>query len=102
MRLIGLLSFSSLLNAAIAVGAFFFRGFATDPEMDDVTMRVGYHVLSLICLAAIGGMFVPWVLAFKTRRRGALLFAMAPTVLICLAIVAFLTLDSWLRRTFAG
>ena len=98
---IALLILSSLLNAAICAGSFLFASFATNPEMQDVTMRIGYYVLNLISLTALAGIVAPWILAYRKRARSAAFFAMVPVLLVCLAIVSFLTLDSWLRRTFA-
>ena len=43
----GVLIFWSVLNALIGVGSFLFGGFATNPEMQDVTMRIGYYVLNV-------------------------------------------------------
>jgi hypothetical protein len=99
---VGRLVLSSLLNAPICVFAFLFAGFATNPEMSDVTMRIGYYVLNLISVTAIAGVFAPWILAHRKHNKAAIVVATLPVSLSCLAILAFLTLDSWLQRTFAG
>ena len=96
------LAVSSLVNAAISFFSFWFMVFATSPTMDDVTMRVGFYVLNLICVTAGLAVMAPWVLAYRNRGRLAAFTAAAPVLLIILAVVAFATLDSWLNRTFAG
>jgi uncharacterized membrane-anchored protein len=98
----GLLSISSLLNAAICYFSFWVMVFATSPEMNDVTMRVGFYVVNLITASALAAVFVPWILAQRKRSKIAVVIAMLPVLLIFLAILAFLTLDSWLNRTFAN
>ena len=96
----GLLLASSLLNAAICFFSFWTMVFATSPHMEDVTMRVGFYVVNLISVSALAAIFVPWILAYRHRNKIAAFVATLPVLLICLAIVAFLTLDSWLNRTF--
>ena len=95
-----LLVLSSVVNAAICVGSFFFAGFATDPQMQDATMRIGYYVMNGIVVAAAAGTVAPWFLVLRQRRGLAIVLAVLPAVLLVLAILAFLTLDSWLRRNF--
>ena len=97
-----LLALSSLINAAIGFGAFIFGMFATSPQMSDVTMRIGYYVLNAIVLAAIVGMSAPWILAHRQRPMGAAVLGVLPLMLLILAVLAFLLLDSWLRRTLGG
>ena len=97
-----LLVLSSLVNAAIGFGAFIFGVFATSPQMSDVTMRIGYYVLNAIVLAAVVAMFAPWILVHRQRPKGAVAVAVLPVLLTIIAVVAFLLLDSWLRRTFGG
>lgn len=70
--------------------------------MQDVTMRMGYYVLNVIVVAAAVGMVGPWLLALRNRTKGAIFLTIFPTFLVCMAIVSFLTLDSWLQRTFSG
>lgn len=70
--------------------------------MDDVTMRVGFYVMNLITASALAAVFVPWILAHRKRSKSAVVVAMLPVLLICLATLAFLTLDSWLNRTFSS
>ncbi len=101
-RTIALLILSSLLNAALCVAAFFFGLFATSPTMQDVTMRIGYYVVNVIVVAAFLAIFGPWVLALRKRNKSAVLMAALPAILIVLAVLSFLLLDSWLQRTFAG
>lgn len=101
-RTIILLLLSSLANGAIAAGAFLFAVFATDPAMSDVTMRLGYYVLRAVAIAAAVSVAVPWVLAWRGRVTAAAVVAVLPAMLAALAVIAFLTLDSWLRRTFSG
>jgi hypothetical protein len=74
--------------------------FATSPDMDDVTMRVGFYVMNLITASSFAAIFVPWILAYRKRNKIATFIAILPVLLICFAILAFLTLDSWLNRTF--
>jgi len=69
--------------------------------MDDVTMRMGFYVVNLISVSALAAIFAPWVLAHRNQNKIAAFFAMLPALLIFLAILAFLTLDSWLSRTFS-
>ena len=102
LRKIGLLILSSLLNAAICVGSFFVALFATNPEMQDVTMRIGYYVLNMIVVVAFACVFGPWVLALRTHGKSAIAVAALPTLLACTAVLSFLLLDSWLQRTFSG
>lgn len=75
--------------------------FATSPDMDDVTMRVGFYVMNLIIASALAAVFVPWILAQRKYSKSAVVVAILPVLLICLATVAFLTLDSWLSRNFS-
>ena len=102
LRKLGLLIVSSLFNAAICFGSFVFQLFATSPETQDITMRVGYYVLNVIVVAALVGIFGPWLLARREQNKTAAFLAILPTLLVCVAILAFLTLDSWLQRTFAS
>jgi len=102
LRKIGLLILSSLLNAAICVGSLLVALFATNPEMQDVTMRIGYYVLNMIVVVAFACVFGPWVLALRTHDKSAMVVAALPTLLACTAILSFLLLDSWLQRTFSG
>lgn len=101
-KTIALLVLSTLLNAAICACSFLFGAFATSPDMQDVTMRIGYYVLNVIVAAAFFGLFGPWILALKKHNKSAMFFAALPTLLACIAILSFLTLDSWLRRTFSS
>lgn len=101
-KIIALLIASSLLNAAIGMAAFFFGNFATAPDMEDVTMRIGFYVVNGIAVAAIAGVITPWILAQKNRGKAAFIIAALPMLLVLLAILSFLTLDSWLNRTFGG
>ena len=94
------LTLASVLNAVIGVGSFLFAGFATNPEMQDVTMRIGYYVFHGIIAAALIGVFGPWMLARRNRTKSAIFLSVLPALLVCLAVLAFLTLDSWLQRTF--
>jgi len=98
----GLLIISSLVNAAIGYFSFWVMVFATSPHMDDVTMRVGFYVVNLITVSALAAVIAPWILANRSQNKTAALFAVLPVVLICLAILAFLTLDNWLNRTFSN
>ena len=70
--------------------------------MDDVTMRMGFYVVNLISVSALAAIFAPWILAHRNQNKIAAIFALLPVLLICLAILAFLTLDSWLSRTFSS
>ena len=92
---------SSVANAALSFFVFVFAGFSTSPDMDDVTMRIGFYVLNAISMIAVLSVFVPWFFARKNQNKRAAFFAFLPLLLICLAVVAFLTLDSWLGRTFS-
>lgn len=98
----GLLLMASLLNAAIAFLSFWFMVFATSPDMDDVTMRLGFYVVNLILMVAIAAIFVPWIFAHRNQNTIAMFVALLPALLICLAVLAFVTLDSWLNRTFSA
>ena len=98
----GLLFASSLLNAVICFLSFWFMVFATSPDMDDVSMRIGFYVMNLISISALVAVFAPWIFAYRNRNKAAVIFAMLPALLLCLAALAFLTLDSWLNRTFAS
>lgn len=101
-KIIALLTASSLLNAAIGMAAFFFGNFATAPDMKDVTMRIGFYVVNGIAAAAVAGVIAPWILAQRNRGKSAFIVAALPALLICLTVLLFLTLDSWLNRTFGG
>lgn len=70
--------------------------------MDDVTMRIGFYVVNLISAVSLAAVFAPWMLAQRKYNRIAASVALLPVLLICLAILAFLTLDSWLNRTFSS
>ena len=70
--------------------------------MDDVSMRVGFYVMNLISVSALAAVFAPWILVHRNQNRIAAFFAMLPVLPICLAILAFFTLDSWLSRTFSS
>ena len=100
-RTLGLLVMSSVLNAAFCFFVLVFALFATSPDMDDVTMRIGFYVLNAAALAAAAAVFLPWIYARKQNNRRALFFALLPLLLMALATIAFLTLDSWLNRTFS-
>jgi hypothetical protein len=102
LRRLALLTLSSLLNAAVCVGSFLFGAFATNPAMQDVTMRLGYYVLNAIAVAAFFGIFGPWVLVLRQQHNNAMFLAILPIFLACIAILSFLTLDSWLQRTFSS
>ena len=90
-----------MFNAALCVVSFYVGVFATSPQMQDVTMRFGFYVINAIVVAAFAGIFAPWLFAFKNRHKSAIFFATLPAYLVCIAILLFLTLDSWLQRTFA-
>lgn len=100
-RTLGLLVMSSVLNAALSFFVIVFALFATSPTMDDVSMRIGFYVLNGVAVAAVIAVFVPWFFARKQDNRRAIFFAALPVLLLCLATLAFLTLDSWLGRTFS-
>ena len=91
---------SSVLNASLCFFVLAFALFATSPDMEDVTMRIGFYVLNTVALAAAAAVFAPWFFARKQANRSAIFFATLPALLLCLAGLAFLTLDSWLSRTF--
>lgn len=97
-----LLALSSLLNAAICFVSFWFAVFSTSPEMQDVTMRVGYYVVNAIFVVAFVGIVGPWFFAYRAHRKRAVFLAVLPTILVCIAILAFLLLDSWLQRNFSS
>ncbi len=101
-RTMGLLVMSSVLNAAFCFFVLTFALFATSPAMDDVTMRIGFYVLNAVALAAAAAIFVPWIYVHNRNNRRALFFAFLPLLLMVLAALAFLMLDSWLNRTFAS
>ena len=101
-RILGLLVMSSVLNAALSFFVFVFALFATSPSMADVTMRIGFYVLNAIGIAGVAAVFLPWFFARKQDNKRAIFFAILPVGLICLALLGFLTLDSWLNRTFSG
>ncbi len=101
-RTMGLLVMSSVLNAALSFFVLAFALFVTSPAMDDVTMRIGFYVLNAVALAAAAAVFVPWIYVHKQSNRRALFFALLPLLLMALATLAFLTLDSWLNRTFSS
>jgi hypothetical protein len=92
---------SSVLNATLSFFVLVFALFATSPTMDDVSMRIGFYVLNTVALAAVAAVFLPWIFARKKDNRRAIFFATLPVLLLCLATLAFLTLDSWLNRTFS-
>lgn len=92
---------SSVLNAALSFFVFAFALYSTSPDMQDVTMRIGFYVLNAIALAAVAAVFAPWFFVRKQNNRRAIFFALLPVLLICLAIAGFVTLDSWLNRTFS-
>lgn len=100
-RSVALLISSNLLNAAIFLGSFLFGGFATNPDMQDVTMRIGYYVLNVIVAAAFVGIVAPWILTLRKRHKSAVFFALLPALLVFIAVLSFFTLDSWLQRTFS-
>jgi hypothetical protein len=95
-RTLGLLVMSSALNATLCFFVLVFALFATSPDMDDVTMRIGFYVLN-----TAAAVFLPWIYARKQNNRRALFLALLPLLILCLAMIAFLTLDSWLNRTFS-
>jgi hypothetical protein len=99
---ITLLVLSSLVNAGLCVAVFWFAGFATAPDMQDATVRLGYYVLNGICVLAAVGAVAPWALARAGRNGSAVVCAVAPAVLLALAVIAFFLLDSWLRRTLGA
>ena len=100
-RTVGLLVMSSALNAALGFFVLVFALFATSPSMDDVTMRIGFYVLNMIVVATAAAIVVPWFLARKHNNRRAVFISLLPLLLLCLAALAFLTLDSWVGRTFS-
>ena len=65
-------------------------------------MRIGFYVVNLITVSALVSVFAPWLLAYREHNKSAAFFAVLPVLLICLAILAFLTLDNWLNRTFSS
>ena len=65
-------------------------------------MRVGFYVVNLISASALAAVFAPWILAHRKHNKTATFVAMLPVLLICLATLAFLTLDNWLNRTFSS
>jgi hypothetical protein len=77
-----LLLTSSLLNAAICFFSFWFVVFATSPNMDDVTMRIGFYVVNLISVSALAAIFAPWMLARRSHNKTAAFFAVLPVLLI--------------------
>ena len=97
-----LLILSSLLNAALCTAMLAFWGFATNPTMADVTLRIAHYLLPLVAASAVLGLILPWVFALRGHGRVAAILALLPTGLALLVIIAFLTLDSWLQRTFSG
>ncbi len=100
-KTVALLGLTSLLNATICFFTFVFGVFATSTDTSDVTMRIGFYVVNLIALTAIVGVFAPWVFAQKKHTKSAIFSAILPLTLTCLAVLLFLTLDSWLNRTFS-
>ncbi len=100
-RTIILLIAATLLNGGLAFLAAVFALFATSPDMDDVTLRIGFYVVNFIAAAAVAGTVLPWLLTLWQRTRLATICAIIPLMLGCLAVLAFLTLDSWLNRTFS-
>ncbi len=101
-RTMGLLVMSSVLNAALSFFVFAFALFATSPTMADVTMRIGFYVLNTAALAGVAAVFLPWIFARKKDNRHAVFFALLPVFILMLAMIGFLTLDSWLNRTFSS
>lgn len=99
---IALLALSSLVNAFLCFGLLAFALFATSPLDKDVTMRIGFYVLNAVAFIAFAGVAAPWAYARKQRNRLALLLSLLPIGLTLLAVAAFLTLDSWISRTFAS
>ena len=97
----GLLVVSSALNAALSFVLFWFMIFVTGPHMNDVTMRIGFYVVNAIIISALTAVIAPWILANRHHNRGAAFIALLPVLLIFTAVLAFLTLDSWLNRTFS-
>jgi len=100
-KTVALLIASTLANVAICYSSFIFMVFATSPRTDDVTMRVGFYVLSAISAAAFAAVFAPWVFVHFRRRGIAALAAHLPAVLVVFAVAGFWLLDSWLNRTFS-
>jgi hypothetical protein len=92
---------SSVLNAALSFFVLVFALYATSPTMDDVSMRIGFYVLNGVVVSAVVAVFAPWYFARKQNNRRAIFFAALPLALLCLAGLGFLTLDSWLNRTFS-
>lgn len=65
-------------------------------------MRIGFYVVNFIALAAVAGVIAPWALIRRNRGPAAAIIGALPALLVCLVILLFLTLDSWLNRTFSG
>ena len=101
-RTTGLLVMSSALNATLSFFVFAFALFATNPTMQDVTMRIGFYVLNAIGLTGMVSIFAPWIFVRKGDNKKAVLFAFLPLILICLSLISFLTLDNWLNKTFSS
>ena len=97
-----LLILSSLLNAALCAAMLAFWGFATDPTMPDVTLRIAHYLLPLVAASAALGLVLPWIFVLRGRGRVAAALALLPGGLSLLLALALLTLDSWLQRTFSG
>ena len=65
-------------------------------------MRIGYYVLNVIVVVALVGIFGPWLFARREQNKTAAYVAILPTLFVCVAILAFLTFDSWLQRNFGS
>lgn len=102
LKTLALLVLASVVNAGIGVFAYLFSVFATHPAMQDVTLRIGYYVLHAIVVVALVATVAPWILVLKTYNKSALLTALLPALMLLLAVLAFLLLDSWLQRNFAS
>lgn len=91
---------ASLANAGLCLLAFWFGVFATSPTMQDATMRIGFYVVNSIAVAALLATVLPWIFARRGRNGWAFAATLFPIAMAFVAVVLFLTLDSWLRRTF--
>ena len=96
-----LLILSNLINAGLGFFAFVIMGFATSPNDEDVTMRVGFYVLNAVIIAAVASVIMPWICTAREHPRRALLFSLLPVLLLSVTAIAFLLLDNWLNRTFS-
>jgi len=99
-KTIVLLALSSVVNGGIGLFLFLVWGFATNPTMSDVTMRIAWYVLPVIILAAAAATIGPWMLAARVQARAAVILAVLPITLSIVVVLLFLGLDSWLSRTF--